>query len=313
MNRPSPANPDTESSPFHPDNAASYQRWRESKLAGYPTRAADLVVSIRDPRTLDESEKQRLLGVLRKTNMAVYATPLGAAEDKELPRKLGAQFGLVSLDANMLADEDAITSLRVVPEKSGRGYIPYSNRRLLWHTDGYYNDSAHQIRGMLVHCVRPAAEGGVSGLLDHEIAYIHVRDANPDFVRALMQPDAMTIPPNAESGERGAAVSGPVFSVEPATGALHMRYTARTRSITWKDDALTRAAVQKLEQILAGESPYVIHHRLEAGQGLLCNNVLHSRTAFSDAPDGSRPRLLYRARYYERITGTALNDVWNGN
>jgi len=33
--------------------------------------------------------------------------------------------------------------------------------------------------------------------------------------------------------------------------------------------------------------------------GLLCNNVLHDRSAFSDGPD--QPRLLYRARYLDRI------------
>jgi Taurine catabolism dioxygenase TauD, TfdA family len=311
VNKPSPVESATQGSPFQPDNAAAYRHWREQKLADYPTRASELVVAVCDPRSLADAERQQLLKVLRKTNMVVYATALGATEDKDIPRKLGEQFGLVSLDANMLADEDAITSLQVVPEKSGRGYIPYSNRRLLWHTDGYYNEPSRQIRGMVLHCVRPAAEGGESGLLDQEIAYIHLRDANPDYIRVLMQPDAMTIPANTESGERGTAVSGPVFSIEPATGALHMRYTARTRSISWKDDALTRAAVQKLEQILAGESPYVIHHRLDAGQGLLCNNVLHNRTAFSDA-DGSPPRLLYRARYYERIGGTALSDFWSG-
>jgi len=31
----------------------------------------------------------------------------------------------------------------------------------------------------------------------------------------------------------------------------------------------------------------------------VCNNVLHARTAFRDAP-GDR-RLLYRARYYDRV------------
>jgi hypothetical protein len=36
--------------------------------------------------------------------------------------------------------------------------------------------------------------------------------------------------------------------------------------------------------------------------GLVCNNVLHERSAFEDAP--GRPRLLYRARYVERIAGT---------
>jgi hypothetical protein len=88
-----------------------------------------------------------------------------------------------------------------------------------------------------------------------------------------------------------------VFSVD-AGGRLHMRYTARTRSIEWKDDAATRAAVAALEALLA-ESPCVLHARLDAGMGLVCNNVLHDRAAFVDDP--LRPRLLYRARYLDRV------------
>ena len=32
------------------------------------------------------------------------------------------------------------------------------------------------------------------------MAYILLRDENPDYIRALMQPDAMTIPANVEQG-----------------------------------------------------------------------------------------------------------------
>jgi hypothetical protein len=78
-----------------------------------------------------------------------------------------------------------------------------------------------------------------------------------------------------------------------------MRYTARTRSIEWKQDEVSRAAVAYLEQILASDSPYIYSARLESGMGLLCNNVLHDRSGFNDNPDS--PRLLYRARYYDRI------------
>ncbi len=39
---------------------------------------------------------------------------------------------------------------------------------------------------------------------------------------------------------------------------------------------------------------------LEPGMGLLCNNVLHDRAAFTDDPTHP-PRLLYRARYLDRI------------
>ncbi|MGB5206622.1 MAG: hypothetical protein WBN76_02810, partial [Azonexus sp.] len=84
-------------------------------------------------------------------------------------------------------------------------------------------------------------------------------------------------------------------------GNLHMRYTARTRSIAWKQNAATQAAVAALERLLNQDgTPHVFHAQLEPGMGLLCNNVLHDRAAFSDDP--ARPRLLYRARYLDRIT-----------
>ena len=52
----------------------------------------------------------------------------------------------------------------------------------------------------MLHCVSPAADGGENGLLDPEIAYLRLRDENPEFIRALMAPDAMTIPANTEEG-----------------------------------------------------------------------------------------------------------------
>ena len=149
-------------------------------------------------------------------------------------------------------------------------------------------------------------------LLDHEIVYSLLRDANPDYVHALLAPDVMTIPANTESGsETRAAQSGPVFSVDPITGSLHMRYTARTRSIEWKQDTITGQAVDFLQTLLAAGSPYRFTHRLEAGQGLLCNNVLHNRTGFTDDVDKGMRRLLYRARYFDRIAHTHLNEIFD--
>jgi hypothetical protein len=43
---------------------------------------------------------------------------------------------------------------------------------------------------------------------------------------------------------------------------------------------------------------------LRAGQGIICNNVLHKREAFADDAAAGQQRLLYRARYHERIRGT---------
>jgi alpha-ketoglutarate-dependent taurine dioxygenase len=292
-------------SPFLPENDAAYRQWREAKLADYPTDAAALIVELADPPHLTEAEHRALMQRLRKTNMALYRTPCGGDPDKVMPRSLAERFGLIHLDSNLLADDDGLTSITVNPEGEHPRYIPYTNRAINWHCDGYYNTGERQIRGMLLHCVQPAAEGGENQLLDHEIAYLLLRDENPEYIRTLMQPDVMTIPPgkDGEGGERGASI-GPVFSTHAPSGSLHMRYTARKRNIEWKDDAATAEALAALERILDGEHhPYIFRARLEAGMGLICNNVLHTRDAFSDDPHGPR-RLLYRARYFDRIRGT---------
>jgi len=291
--------------PFDLGDSGAYARWRDRKLDGYPQAAAGLVVEVRDPRRLTDAERRQLRALCRKTNMAVYASTLAGVADKSIARRLGEQLGLRRLDHNMLADEDGITALQQVPGKSARGYIPYSNRRLLWHTDGYYNSADRRIRGMLLHCVNPASAGGDNQLLDHEIAYILLRERNPEHVRALMELDAMTIPANPDDG-RPANV-GPVFLLDD-DGSLAMRYTARTRSIEWKDNAATRDAVAALEDVLAEPSPFRFALRLEGGHGLVCNNVLHNRTAFEDAP-GRAPRLVYRGRYLDRIAGTGIHDA----
>jgi hypothetical protein len=138
--------------------------------------------------------------------------------------------------------------------------------------------------------------------LDHEIAYIQLRDENPDYIRALMAPDALTIPPNIRNGEQlRAGQSGPVFSVD-TDGHLHMRYSARTRNIAWKDDPTLQAAAEYLLGLFQQDSPYIFRHRLAAGQGVLSNNALHCRTAFSHEVGNETGRLLFRARYFDRVT-----------
>lgn len=293
----------TADNPFELGNDSRYQQWRAQKLASRPRSAEDLLLEIDDPRSLSETEITLIRSRLNSCNMLIYKSKLGSLADKDIPRKLGQQLGLAGLDPNMLADDDGITSLTVVEGKNKRGYIPYSDKRLLWHTDGYYNAPAQQIRAFILHCVRPAVEGGENALLDPEMVYLRLRDENPDYIKTLMHPEAMTIPANTESGaETRPAQTGPVFSLDTATGRLHMRYTARTRSIVWRDDEMTHKALAALEKLLSDENPDVFHYRLGAGEGVLSNNVLHNRTAFRQGETEAEQRLLYRARYYARIS-----------
>lgn len=290
-------------SPFDLEDGAAYRRWRDWKLACRPARIEELVVDVGDPRELAPAELEALRRRIGRCGYALYRSAQGV-DDPALPRLLGAQLGLRRLDANWLADEDGVSRITVSGQADGQGgFIPYTDRAIGWHTDGYYHPQQRSIRGMVLHCVRPALGGGENTLLDHELAYIALRDSSPAHVRALMQPDAMTIPERTdEGGVARPAQAGPVFSVD-ADGGLHMRYTARTRSIVWKDDGATRAAVARLEALLGDRRfPGMFRVRLAAGMGLVGHNVLHDRSAFQDAP--AQPRLLLRARFLDRVTST---------
>ncbi len=294
--------------PFTLNNTDIYNDWRRTKLEDYPTSLDELIVNIKEPRTLTTDEHQKLVRLCRKTNMALYCSDTAGDPDKNIPLKLARQLALRRLDHNWLADKEGVTSLTVREAGERSHYIPYTDRPIRWHTDGYYNPRHRQIQALNLHCVSPATDGGENALLDHEIAYIMIRDENPDYIRALMAADAMTIPARVdESGVARPDETGPVFSIHPITGELHMRYTARTRSIKWKDDSVTRAATDTLSQLLDADSPFIFRGTLQPGMGLVSNNVLHDRAGFSDSED--QRRLLYRARYFDRIPGTGWRDV----
>jgi len=291
--------------PFNLADTQSYRRWRDAKLAAFPNSIDELVVEIADPTRLTGGEGERILGNCRRANLSLIILARPARRTASALALLGEQIGLHRLDRNLCAAQDGISAIRVTEQARPNEYIPYSSQPLSWHTDGYYNAPQWQIRAWSLLCVQSATQGGENALLDHEMAYILLRDQDPELIRALMAPDVMTIPANVEAGREVRGVrAGPVFSVTPGDGRLHMRYSARRRNIVWKADTATQAAVKCLSGLFSGSSPYIFRHRLEPGQVLVSNNVLHNRSGFSDSSEPTRRRLLYRARYLDRIAGT---------
>ncbi len=292
--------------PFALGDADAYRRWRDWKLASRVAAAEDLLVEVSSAGTPSVAELEAIRDRCRRTNMAIYAGPeLPPAAAKTWVAALGASLGLRRLDRNLCAEEDGISALEVRAGTGAGDYIPYTDRPLSWHTDGYYNSADEQVRGVILHCVRSASQGGGNALMDPDLAYIRLRDENPAFIAALMHPEAMTIPANTVGGrEVRPARVGPVFSVDARGGVLHMRYSARKVNVAWRDDETTRAAVAFLNALLAGDGGDILRWRLGPCQGYVSNNVLHNRSAFDDAPAPMTGRLVYRARYFDRIEGT---------
>ncbi|MCP5036924.1 MAG: TauD/TfdA family dioxygenase [Rhodobacteraceae bacterium] len=288
----------------NPKTYGFYQDWRAAKLKAAESAKTAGFVELSDLANPTDSEKSEIISRCRATNLAVYQAPQGDDLRKDLRAFTGA-FGLRIAERHRSAGEEGIVALTESDAPSQRGYIPYTKRKIGWHTDGYYNAPGELISAMVLHCAHPAEEGGHNQALDPAIAFIRLWDENPDYVRALMHDQAMSIPENKEPDGSVRPVSvGPVFYPDPETGAMQMRYTARTRSIEWRDDVLTREAVAFLQATLETPDPLTISVKFKSGQGVLTNNALHDRTGFDADTAQKSKRVMYRVRFTNRVKGS---------
>jgi len=90
---------------------------------------------------------------------------------------------------------------------------------------------------------------------------------------------------------------GSPFGLETDTAYLQWREQKLSAHPACVDDLVVE--VRDLERLLANDTPYIFRVRLESGMGIVCNNVLHNRSGFASISDDMR--LLYRARYYDRM------------
>ena len=289
-------------SPFDLSADDEYRAWRRTKLTanGLPN-----MVTIDTLGELSSAERERLLLTCERRNFVPFRVRNSLDDIEQQLRAFGRRIGLLEIDQNLCAEDSGVTAITVKKTTTDNVYIPYTNRPLGWHTDGYYNATDHQIRAWLLLCAQPASEGGENELFDHEVAYIRIRDENPEWIKALMAPDAFTIPSNTEHGEEiRPDHSGPVFSLSPHDGSLHMRYSARQRNVIWKDDPLTREAAAFVLDLCKRGDDHIFRYRLQAGEGVISNNILHRRDGFRDDPTTGTKRLVYRARYFQRLPRT---------
>jgi alpha-ketoglutarate-dependent taurine dioxygenase len=293
-----------ENSPYLLENETAYQAWRTRKLDERHGLSPTRVFALNQQGLMAPS----MLAVLQRQVSAFNFVIFECADEARCSEfdtneflALNQQFGLRELDINQGADEDKVTSLRVVEATDRRAqYIPYSNRGMNWHTDGYYNPSGRRIAAFALYCVHQAGRGGANYLFDHEMMYMLIRDQSPDLLQALMCDDLMCIPANVQDNRIiRAEETGPVFSLQPISCALNMRFTSRPQNIVWKSDKRSERALNLVREILM-DGDAMTEVRLQRGQGMVCNNILHGRQAFHDAP-GQPARLIYRARYYDGI------------
>jgi hypothetical protein len=271
-----------------------YLKWRDEKLAAYPKNVGELVVELGDMSALTPAEKTRILETVERANMCVFTA--GSAElEMDSLLALGKQLGVVRTDKLARhAQSDELTDSGILNRA-----IPFSTRHCNWHTDATYYGSDNTIGALFLLCKRPALEGGSNKVLDHEMHYIHLRDTEPGALEVLMNQDCFNYR-NPATGEIATDRGGKVFWTN-ADGHLRHRFSFRKTDMAWSEQSDVGAARKVLESLIADESAHVIEGRLESGMGLISNNVLHTRERLVDSDDATKKRLLFRARFYDRV------------
>ena len=286
------------------ENESNYQQWKKKKLECYNARDSHNIISVTQHADLSSQTMIKFALQFQAFNFAFFQ--IDNLEDEFSTRHLldfGRQFGLRRVHAGSDANSEGVTLLSALDSSDKRSrYIPYTSRALNWHTDCYYNSLDSRIDAFLLYCVNQAGRGGENFFLDPEMIYMQIRDIDPKLLIALMDSNIMEVPENISDKEVvRPAESGPVFIVDGETGRLNMRFSARPQNISWKTNALSIRAVKLVRELLE-DSEYVTRQALESRQGIICNNVLHGRSAFEDSGSDKTSRLYYRARFYDLVS-----------
>jgi len=284
-------------SPFILENQTEYMNWRNTKLSLYPKDIGSLSIPF-DLENIDANKISQLKKIIKNYNFAIY--DFSSQLSDERLQEFCAQLNLVGSVSNLLADKNGMSSITdnssLVQKKSNIEYIPYTNKTLNWHTDGYYHPLNSTVKSFLLHCNEPAQDGGENLLLDHEILYIFLRDYNPDYIDVLMQENIMEIPKNKNSKYSSSSV-GPVFYID-RENFLNMRFTSRQQNIIWRKDDMIKKIKNYISSFILDDNKYIFKLLLKKNQGYLANNILHKRESYLD---GKNKRLLKRLRFSERI------------
>lgn len=282
-----------------------FEAWRDAKIRDFLDISSRAPVPVDSLSDCGSGARTEILARCSSTNFSLYEVSRsepGVDAACSALADFAGRLGVSLSEDHRSAEDSGVVALRTTSAPAKKGYIPYTTRPLNWHTDGYYNPGTNPVQSFILHCHQKAEAGGTNQFADPEIAYLRMREEDPGYVQALMHPQAMTIPENVEpDGTLRPASVGPVFFADAVSGRLQMRYTARTRSIAWRDDPTTRRARDWLNDWLNGDDPLIRNVRLEPGQGIVCNNVLHNRTGFEDGTDADDKRVILRVRFHERL------------
>jgi len=274
---------------FLSSKSSEFLKWAAQKENNIPKNINEISVEIKDINRATKNEISKIRSTLDKFNSCLYRSNRDL-ESNSCLLDFAKAVGMKTFDCNNIEANEISTISSIKNEKIQ--YIPYTNKALNWHTDGYYDKKP--LFSWLLHCINPADDGGENYLLDHELA-MREYVLSYDDIEVLMNKRAITIPES--QGSNRSEISTYIFSFDNDYEKLHMRFSMRKENIKMSDNTLT--AMSKLINVIENNcSKYSITYKLSKNEGILSNNILHGRNSFKD---DKVQRKLLRIRSYERL------------
>jgi len=274
---------------FLSSKSSEFLKWAAQKENNIPKNINEISVEIKDINRATKNEISKIRSTLDKFNSCLYRSNRDL-ESNSCLLDFAKAVGMKTFDCNNIEANEISTISSIKNEKIQ--YIPYTNKALNWHTDGYYDKKP--LFSWLLHCINPADDGGENYLLDHELA-MREYVLSYDDIEVLMNKRAITIPES--QGSNRSEISTYIFSFDNDYEKLHMRFSMRKENIKMSDNTFT--AMSKLTDVIENNcSKYSINYKLSKNEGILSNNILHGRNSFKD---DKVQRKLLRIRSYERL------------
>ena len=264
--------------------------WAAKKDLDIPSNINDLKVSISDINYVSKAEISQIKQKLTKFNCCIYASGTDLDDNSKIMR-FAQSLGMRTFDSHNI-DDSAISTISANKDENNIRYIPYTNKGLNWHTDGYYDSKP--IFSWLLHCIEPALSGGENFLLDHELA-IREYILKYDDIIYLTNNETFSIP--TDEVAKREITSNYVCDMNNEYKKLHMNFSMRKENIIVNKDS--ESAMSKLIKIIKEDcKKYHLTYKLSKSEGIVSNNILHGRNAFKD---GRVMRKILRIRSHERL------------
>ena len=245
-----------------------FKQWALEKEDNIPLNIDDLIVKIHDINHATLAEISNIKDIIKRFNCCIYQSRVGLNAQADL-MNFAQSIGMETYDTNNIHNSP-ISLIMSLETKNTLNYIPYTNKKLNWHTDGYYDEKP--IFSWLLHCEEPAYSGGENYLLDHELA-IREYIIKYDNLESLSSLDAFTIPGNTHAN-RG-ETNGYICDNDNEYKKFHMKFSMREKNMKLNEQSKT--AIMRMKKIIKEDcKKYCLTYKLSKNEGIVSNlSLIH--------------------------------------